>query len=165
MRPLFAPLFLLTVPLCVCLLLLAGCTVSYQPGGSPLPQPTAGTQAQRDEAERAAREYLGMLDRGEYDATWENAGPALRAQSSRFVWVNTMKLARKALSTPPERTVGNIGFTPKVDANAPVGEYAFAVFEGTAGSAATTERVVLQKEQARWKIVGYFMYSKVKLGG
>ena len=164
MRPSFTPLSLLTLPLCLCLLLLAGCTVSYQSAG-PLPQPTTGTQSQRDEVEHAAREYLGMLDRGEYDATWESAGPALRAQSSRFAWVNAMKLLRKTLPAAPECTVGSIGFTPKVDANAPVGEYAFAVFEGTAGSAATTERVVLQKEQARWKIVGYFMYSKVKLGG
>lgn len=148
------------------LLLLAGCNVSFHSdSGSNLPRPTPGTQAQRDEAERAARDYLVMLDRGDYDATWDHAGPALRAQTNRFVWTNTMKLARKTLQAPPERSASDIGFTPKVDPNAPAGEYAFVAFQGTVGRVATTEKVVMQKEASRWKIVGYFMFSRTKLGG
>ena len=142
-------------------LALTACQVSFSEGSQQdLPEPTAGTPKQQAEAESAARRYLTLIDARQFDKTWEEAGPALKASSSRFVWTNTLKVA-SVLKPPSARQVEGFGFTPRVDANAPEGEYVLVQFRSHAGNTTLIEKVVLQKDQGTWKIGGYFPTKRV----
>ena len=144
-------------------LLLAGCNVSFSPdASSDLPKPTSGSQEQQTEAAKAAREYLAMIDRNEFDKTWDFAGPALRAQTSKFAWTNMLKLTRKTLGAPSKRDLEGFGFSTQIDATVPVGEYVLVQFKGISGRVTTTEKVVMQKDQSTWKIIGYFVTKRAE---
>lgn len=145
-----------------CVLLLTACNVSFSTGGtSALPETTAGTAEQRLEA-AAARSYLGMIDREEFKRTWDQSGPALRAQSSEFAWKNMLKLATKTLGGSQQREPEGFGFSTRIDASVPEGEYVLVQFKSTSGSTATTEKVVMQKDQSQWKIIGYFVTKRAE---
>ena len=142
-------------------LMLAGCTVSYTPQSQgDLPEPTRGTDAQRDEAIAAARFYTGVIDRGDYELVWRLGSPALRASTNHFMFTNAIKLGRKVLGAPGNRSPNAVVFTTQPDPGTPVGEYAVVDFRTPGENSITTERVVLQKERRRWKIAGYFVIKK-----
>ena len=152
---------------CVALLIsLAGCNVSFSDGKDHnLPPSTPGTKTEQSEAEAAARSFLSLIDQKQYEKTWELAGPALRSQTSEFTWVNTLKLTRGALSVGSNRQLEGFGFSTKIDPSVPVGEYVLVQFKEIDGSTTTTEKVVMQKHQSKWLIVGYFVHKQSKFGG
>jgi hypothetical protein len=146
-------------------LLLAACTVSFSPDdSSDLPQATGGTPQQQIEAEKSAREFLAMIDRGEFDRTWDLAGPALRDQTSKFTWTNMLKLTSKTLAGGSTRDLEGFGFSTKIDANVPVGDYVLVQFKGVSDRITTTEKVVMQRDQSKWKIIGYFVTKRSEFG-
>ncbi len=141
-------------------LALTACNVSFNTTPQQqLPEPSAGTQAQQQEALAAARQYLADIDHGHYDKTWESAGPALRDMTNRFMWTNTLKLARKALDPPPKRELEGFGFTPRIDVNLPEGDYVLVQFTGLRGQVRVTEKLTMQKHEGRWGIIGYFIHA------
>ncbi len=147
------------------LLILSGCTVSFSPQPqADLPEPTAGSPLQQAEAEAAAREYLSMIDSAAYDETWERSGSALRDTSSRFVWTNMLKATSRSLGIDADRQVDGFGFTTQPDAGVPVGEYVLVQFKSQSGNATATEKIVMQREQGAWKIVGYFITKRAEFG-
>jgi hypothetical protein len=147
------------------LLTLCGCTVSFTPDSqAELPEPTAGTAAEQTAATDAALEYLALIDSKAYEATWEHAGSALRTTTNKFLWTNVLRTAGRALGTPPKREIEGFGFTPQIDANVPVGEYVLFQFKSKSAAVTWTEKVVMQKEQGTWKIVGYFVTKRAEFG-
>jgi hypothetical protein len=122
-----------------------------------------GTAAQRGEAEKAALRYLGLSDSGRYEDTWAQAGSALKGMTSEFMWVNTLKLTHKAFGTPPDRRIEGFGFSQRIEANVPVGEYVLVQFRSGDDRIVATEKLVMQKEAGEWKIVGYFVEKRTGL--
>ena len=150
------------------IVLLAGCYMPSPAGQQAvLPEPTSGTGAQQREAADAALGYLAMIDRGEFEQTWDRSGPALQGISSRFAWVGMLRLTHKARAPVGGRQVEGLGFSTQVDTRAPRGEYVTVRFRSGTAQASTTEQVVMQKHQDRWKIVGYFIsrHASVQVGG
>lgn len=82
--------------------------------------------------------------------------------TSEFAWINTLKVARKTFTILPVRKLEGFGFTTQVDANAPVGEYVMVQFVSRSGKLTATEKVVMQREQGKWKLVGYFITKRVE---
>lgn len=149
------------------LLVLCGCTVSFSPqpqAQADLPEPTAGSPPQQAEAEAAAREYLSMIDNAAYEETWERSGSALRDTTNRFVWTSMLKATSRSLGIDADRQVDGFGFTTQPDAGVPVGEYVLVQFKSKSGNATATEKVVMQREQGAWKIVGYFITKRAVFG-
>lgn len=147
---------------------LVGCNVSVSPqSASDIPAPTAGTQEQQEEALRAALGYVGRIDRGRYEATWADAGPVLRSISHKDEWTNTLALIRRAFDVPPGRQVEGFSFAGRLDANTPESEYAIVQFAGRDGRMRVTEKVVMEREQGRWMLAGYFITKRIefKTGG
>ena len=105
-----------------------------------------------------------MIDNEEYAATWDRAGPALRSATNRFMWTSVLKATSQALGIPSKREIEGFGFTTQIDANAPVGDYVLVQFKSTSGNATLTEKIVMQKEEGTWKIVGYFATKRTKFG-
>ena len=142
-------------------LLLCACTVSFNPPSQQqLPESTAGTPAEQQEALAAAQVFIGMIDRGDYDAIWLNAGPSLRDATNETAFIMTLKLAKKAFTLLPGREPESMGFNTQAEPGGPVGEYVMVQFVARAGDLTATERVVMQKEQGRWKIIGYFINKR-----
>ena len=145
------------------MMMLVGCNVSFSTGeASDLPDPTGGTEAQQAEAASAARRYLEMIDSGDFQGTWDHSGSALRAQTSEFAWKNMLKLTARTLGGSQERELEGFGFSTRIDASVPVGEYVLVQFKNTSGNATTTEKVVMQKDQSEWKIIGYFVTKRAE---
>ncbi len=147
------------------LLSLAGCQVSFTPPqATALPAPTQGTEEQRGEALKAAEGYLALIDGKHYAETWKTAGPALKGMSNELMWVNTLKLTGK-IPLPEGRELHGIGFNTRVDARAPEGEYVVLEFVRRAGDTTATEKMVMQKHESRWMIIGYFVHKRVNILG
>jgi hypothetical protein len=144
-------------------LLACGCRVEYTAGEAQADRPATapGTTQQQTEAEAAARGFLALIDAGQYDKTWEQAGSALKASSSRFMWTGALK-ATSLLGHPDARRLEGFGFTSRVDPAAPVGEYVLVQFKTRSGNTTLTEKVVMQKEQGTWRIVGYFANKRAE---
>ena len=80
--------------------------------------------------------------------------------SSPKVVKNFAKLAKKAFTLLPGREPESMGFNTQAEPGGPVGEYVMVQFVARAGDLTATERVVMQKEQGRWKIIGYFINKR-----
>jgi hypothetical protein len=144
-------------------ILFSGCTFSVTPANEQkLPESTAGTKEEQKGAVEAARGYLAQIDRGDYEATWDSAGPVLRDMTNEFMWTNTLKIARKTVVVLPGRKLEGGAFTTQIDPGGPAGEYAVMQFVGRSGKLTATEKVVMQKEQGKWKIVGYFITKRAE---
>ena len=147
------------------LLALTGCRVSFSPGPqADLPKPTAGTASQQAEAADAARQYLALIDDKEYEKTWDRAGSALRATTNKFMWTGVLKASSKAIGSAAQREIEGFGFTTQIDAAVPVGDYVMVQFKSKSGNTTLTEKVVMQKEQGSWKIIGYFATKRAEFG-
>ena len=68
------------------------------------------------------------------------------------------------LGRPDDRSIEGYGFTPRIDPGAPVGEYVLVQFKTRSGNTTLTEKVVMQKEQGAWRIVGYFATRRAEFG-
>lgn len=147
------------------LLVLAGCSVSFSPDAqAELPKPTAGTPSQQAEAIDAAREYLALIDDKKFGETWERAGSVLKDRTSEFWWTNALKASR-ALHGSGDREIEGLGFTSQIETGVPVDDYVLVQFKSASGSTTLTEKIVMQKEQGTWKIIGYFATTHRKFGG
>lgn len=105
-------------------LLLSACTVSFDPSNTQkLPEPTAGTEAEQREAVKAARGYLGMIERAEYKALWRDAGPLLRNMTNETTFITSLKVMKKTFAVLPGSKPTGLGFNTQVDPGGPVGEY------------------------------------------
>ena len=137
-------------------LMLAGCRFSFgtDDGKQALPAPTAGTPELQQEAADAAKQYLKLVDAHEDDEIWKRAGRGLHATSSKRVFLSAIKLAR-TFSLPDKRELDGFGFTPKVDAAWPEGDYVVVQYKAVAGNVVSIERVVMQREDDAWKLIGY----------
>ena len=147
-------------------LLLSACTVSFDPPNQQqeLPAPTAGTKAEQEEAVKAARGYMAMIDRGDHKALWLNAGPVLRDMSNETAFAMALKLTRKTMALLPGRKIEGLGFNTQADPGGPIGEYAVVIVVGRSGNLTATEKIVMQKEEGRWKLIGYFIKKERKAG-
>lgn len=147
------------------LLALTGCNVSFSSGSQAgLPTPTAGTASQQAEAAEAARQYLAMIDNQEYEKTWDRAGSALKATTNKLMWTNVLKASSKAFGSSAQRDIDGFGFTHKIEAAVPEGDYVTVLFVSKPGNKAHTEKLVMQKEQGSWKIIGYFATVRTEFG-
>jgi hypothetical protein len=147
-------------------LMLAGCTFSFGADDEKqaLPTPTAGTPELQREAADAANHYLQLIDARKDDEVWERAGRGLHATSSKRVFLSALKLAR-TFSLPDKRELDGFGFTPKVDAAWPEGDYVVVQYKAIAGNVVAIERVVMQREDDAWKLAGYHVNKRAQTSG
>jgi|GEM_PF-3736570 len=56
---------------------------------------------------------------------------------------------------PDKRELHGFGFTAKVDLALPEGDYVVVAYKAVSGNVVSTERVVMQREDDAWKLIGY----------
>jgi hypothetical protein len=150
----FAILFVATA-------LLAGCTVSLNDGTEKAGEAEAGTAEQQLVVAKAANAFLKQLDSGAIAETWGQASPHLHQLSSQTVWSAGIRTFRTSVGAFKSRKLKGVGFTHTVE-GVPTGDYAAVAFDTTFDSSTVEEKVVLHKDQGKWKVMGYFLSKTFK---
>jgi hypothetical protein len=145
-------------------LLLGGCSVSFNNGAANEATSTPGTAAQQKVVTAAAVAFLKQLDAGLVENTWATASSVLRSATSQDTWVTGIGAFRSTVGAFKSRKLKGIGFTNTVS-GAPAGEYAAVAFDSAFSNATVEEKVVIRKENGQWRVVGYFMSKKFSVGG
>jgi len=108
-------------------------------------------------ASSAARKWVRMLDDGQWDASWRAAGMMFKTQLTSAQWATTIQSVRQPLGRASSRTLQSAVQT-KTLPGAPAGDYQVLQFQTLfANKPDAIETVVLSREQAGWRVNGYFI--------
>ena len=149
---------LLLLSMCLC-----GCRVSVSTGPEKIAV-QRGTDEQRAEVLRATQSIVREMDKGKFDAVWDGSSQLLKDATFKVVFTKSLAATRGNLGKAV-RGDTRIGFSRKIDPNAPDGDYAVVEVDSNFGGTIVTEKVILARESRDWKLVGYFMNSTKKFGG
>lgn len=131
---------------------------SFQPAAAPTQAPTAASVPVADKASTAAAEaWARVLDDGRWGESWRTAGTLFKSQLTEADWTAKVQPLRQqlgAVSSRKFKSVSNAATLP----GAPNGEYAIVQFDAAfAMRPDAVETVVLAREGAAWKVIGYFI--------
>lgn len=109
-------------------------------------------------AERAALDWLGLVDRGEVSASWKAAASLFRRAVSPEQWAQSLSIAREPLGAMVSRQLGSARAMTELP-GAPDGEY--VVFQFSTAfehKRAATETVTpMRDSDGQWRVSGYFV--------
>lgn len=110
------------------------------------------------EAPVEAQTWLGLIDAGDYDQSWQMASGFFRTAVSQANWTASLQAARAPLGSLIARPL-----TTEQRANslpgAPDGEYRILVFSSqfTHKKAALETLTLLREADGQWRAAGYFI--------
>jgi hypothetical protein len=109
-------------------------------------------------ATRQATEWLALVDRGEYGASWDAAAAYFRGAVTREAWTKAAAGARAPLGAVLSRKVKSAKLTTTLP-GAPDGNYVVIQFATSfANKKKAVETVTPMKEaDGSWKVSGYFV--------
>ncbi len=143
-------------------LVLAGCTVSFDSGSQGGKDINAGTVDQQKSIAAAAYHVIDLLDQGRFDETWTNAGPVLKERTSREAFASGIKGFRESLGTPGHRMVKGFNFPRVLDGVH--GDFGIIGIETDfANAKAVQEKLVFQKVDGQWQLIGYWLTRTTSL--
>jgi hypothetical protein len=121
--------------------------------GSALAQDPRGTIAQKE-----ARSWLELTDRGDTLASWSAAGKQFQNAISADKWADSLKQVRPPLGALVERTMLSTQFTTSFP-GAPDGDYVLVLFRSSfANKIDSRETVTLEHEaDGTWRVIGYLI--------
>ncbi|NTV28622.1 MAG: DUF4019 domain-containing protein [Candidatus Omnitrophica bacterium] len=104
-----------------------------------------------------AKEWMGLLDKGKYDESWDKAGALFRS-GVKDKWVGMISSARIRSGPMVSRRLLEKYFVETLP-GAPVGEYYTLIFATAfAGNASCIEMVNMSKDpEGKWRVAGYTM--------
>ncbi|MDV3256720.1 MAG: DUF4019 domain-containing protein [Sphingomonas sp.] len=105
----------------------------------------------------AANSWVGLIDSKRWDDSWSAAGTLFRSQMPQPRWATTISPVRGPLGAVSSRVLKKVTKSSSLP-GAPDGEYEVVEFQTSFENMANaTETVVLAREEAGWKVVGYFI--------
>tara|TARA_B100000678_G_scaffold178115_1_gene148576 strand:- start:36 stop:803 length:768 start_codon:yes stop_codon:yes gene_type:complete len=140
-------------------LLIAALVFTALPGQNAAPPadtPTSAITATAPAA-TAARDWAGILDRGEWAESWSKAAHFFQTQVTKDKWVSQVQPVRGPLGAVTSRTFAS-GQRMTTLPGGMTGNYALVVFRTDfANAKGATETVTLTRENGAWKVIGYFI--------
>ncbi len=128
-----------------------GLEPAYQPAKPIAP----GTALQRAVVNGAVAAFLERLDRGAPETTWAEASPLLRDKHRNVdAWAVRLRAHRGIVGAVRNRSPAEYAFSARVD-DLPAGEYVVVGIATTFANRNARERIVLQKEAGRWRVLDY----------
>jgi DNA-binding CsgD family transcriptional regulator len=108
-------------------------------------------------ASAAAREWVALTDRAQWEESWRAAGALFRSQLTASAWAASASPVREPLGAPGARALQNT--TPATSLpGLPEGEYEMVEFRTDfARKSGAVETVVMARESGGWKVIGYFI--------
>ncbi len=138
----------------------AGVIASVNPSSAPVPQPASQTAVVSEDAESLprARAFLAELDAGNWDASWQVAGPYFQSQLTAAQWAAMIDPVRQPLGAVSSREVLTVQRTSSLP-GAPAGEYEVLEFQTDFANrdTAAVETVIMMEGAAGWEVAGYFI--------
>jgi hypothetical protein len=123
-----------------------------------LARPLGADEGAEEQANAAARDWLSLVDRGCYDASWENAAPVFRIAVTPEQWDRAVHTVRTPLGRCLSRTLRSHKL---VDAfpGAPKGPYVVLKFDAEFehGARAVETVTPVRGPDERWRVASYFI--------
>ena len=109
-------------------------------------------------AENATRSWLGLVDSGQIDRSWEEAALPFQMAVTKAKWTESLRTARGSFEPFGARERILARYTTELP-NAPKGEYVVLQYRTqVAGGHKVIETIVPMRDGSRgWRISGYFV--------
>lgn len=129
-----------------------------QPSGSlSLPAADASSAFKELAAQAAAEKWLGLIDSGEYEKTWEQSARLFRERVTREQWTSSLPTTRAPFGAMKSRKIDAAAYKTSLP-GVPDGEYVTVRFNTTFEKKEKAEELVtLSYEGGEWRPVGYFI--------
>jgi hypothetical protein len=118
----------------------------------------ASAQGREEIAVTGAREWLALVDAGQFPQSWEQAGEIIRNSVTSERWAASLTGLRQPLGTLTTRNLKTVVVAENLP-NAPQGKYVVTTFSTSFANGQTpfVEVVTSYLESAsnQWKVVGY----------
>jgi hypothetical protein len=114
--------------------------------------------AKRDAAEKAARSWLALVDRGEYGQSWEQAASFFKSKVTKAGWESAAEQVRAPLGAVGNRTLAGSVYRTDLP-GAPSGEYVVIQYktEFANGESAVETITPMLDSDGQWRVSGYFV--------
>jgi hypothetical protein len=112
--------------------------------------------AKTSEVQAAARDWIALVDKNDYQASWRAAGTKFQANITAERWTRAVRRVRGPIGTVVQRTAARTTFTHHFP-GAPEGDYALVLFRTSfAVKGDSQETVTLEHEpDGKWRVIGY----------
>ena len=136
---------------------IAAALILSSAGTTEAAQSDTEISAQDAVIETAARNWVRLIDNGDYAESWTQAGPMFQSAVTAEAWEAQAAPVREPLGALVSRQLKTVSAHSALP-GAPEGQYKIVTF-GTdfAQASGTTETVVMSLEEGRWGVVGYFI--------
>ena len=126
--------------------------------GAVLMAVTAAAQAPEDSAQRAAEEWLTLVDGGQFAASWAQAAPIFKNAVTAAQWEQAVTKARQPFGQFKARKVTSRKYSTTLP-GAPDGKYVVVVFESAfeRKAAAVETAVMMLDTDGTWRVSGSFI--------
>jgi opacity protein-like surface antigen len=105
----------------------------------------------------AAKNWLSLIDAGEYDRSWTEASKLFQAHVTQTQWTTEVKAVREPLGAVDSRNASAVRLTTSLP-GVPDGQYAVLQFHSKfVHKAEAIETVTMMMEDGTWKLAGYFI--------
>lgn len=108
-------------------------------------------------AQKSAEQWLALVDVGNYDESWNQAGEVFRSHVTKEAWNQQVSAVRSQTGKLKSRKLKAAQSRESLP-NAPAGKYEILQYESSFNAGPAVETVVLMEEKDNsWKVVGYFV--------
>jgi len=106
--------------------------------------------------ERIARSWLDLVDHGDYNSSWREAGETFQHRISQHDWLNVIEYARDPLGKPISREL----ISTPLDADSAIRNATVRLDFRTdfENRHVATERVTLRRTESHWQVSGYLIH-------
>jgi len=148
----------IAIAIALALVMLAGIGCGGSTERAEPQQADADTAAAERAAVAAAEEWLGLVDQGQYAASWDEAAALFRQAVPRARWETTVESVRAPLGKLLSRQLRDATFRTSLP-GAPAGQYVVirfaADFDG--GKSAIETITPRLEDDGTWRVSGYFI--------
>lgn len=111
-----------------------------------------------NEAIKSAVDYLGLVDSGQYEKSWDETSMFFKSQISQTQWAEKLSSLRPLFGKVINRTIINTKYLTRAP-GAPDGEYVIVVFKTSfENKKSAIERVTpMLEKDGKWRVTGYFI--------
>lgn len=108
-------------------------------------------------AQKSAEQWLGLVDAGNYDESWNQAAEIFREKVTKEAWNNDVSAVRGQTGKLKSRKLKSAQSTESLP-NAPAGKYIILQYDSSFNAGPAVETVVLMEQKDNsWKVSGYFV--------
>ena len=127
-------------------------------GAHPTPAATSAALTAEDRAaDAAALRWLALADKGQWQESWSAAGASFRKAITAEGWSAQARPVRDPLGAVTSRSLAEAQRTSELP-GVPRGDYYLLKYSTSFAKApGVTETVVMEREGAGWRVVGYFI--------